>query len=65
MCHSGNKHIDRAVHGAVLKSGRRISFPIPKNSDAESAKSLIVHILKVRDVESRGLWVTREIKPRG
>lgn len=44
----GNKHVDKAVEAAkVLAEQRQIKLPSPKNMDSESAKSLLVFLLKV------------------
>ena len=45
----GNKHVDRAIESTkeLLAKKPNISVPNPANMDAESAKSLLVFLLKV------------------
>jgi hypothetical protein len=45
----GNKHVDRAIESTkeLLAKKPNINVPNPANMDAESAKSLLVFLLKV------------------
>ena len=45
----GNKHLDTLIEAVKVVAARKdIKLPSPKNMDAESAKSLLVFLLKVR-----------------
>ena len=44
----GNKHVDRAIESTKeLLANKPIQVPNPGNMDAESAKSLLVFLIKV------------------
>ena len=45
----GNKHADKAIEATkTLLEKQKVSLPPPSNMDAESAKSLLIFLLKVR-----------------
>lgn len=50
----GNKHVDRAIEAtrAIMAKQTKVDLPGPTNMDAESAKSLLVFLIKVR----REVW---------
>ena len=44
----GNKHADKAIEATkTLLEKQKVSLPPPSNMDAESAKSLLIFLLKV------------------
>ena len=44
----GNKHADKAIEATkTLLEKQNVSLPPPSNMDAESAKSLLIFLLKV------------------
>ena len=45
----GNKHADKAIEATktLLEKQNKVSVPPPSNMDAESAKSLLIFLLKV------------------
>jgi hypothetical protein len=45
----GNKHVDKAIEATkTLLEKQNVNVPGPSNMDAESAKSLLIFLLKVR-----------------
>ena len=60
----GNKHADKAIEATkTLLEKQNVSLPPPSNMDAESAKSLLIFLLKVSllDVHYHSC-LTREIR---